>query len=169
MSKQNRTSSITATPKRATFKTSKLRGEWVELRFMTRAAELGLMVSKPWGDSAPYDFVLGHQTNAYHTDAHPISASNAAAHPKNAHPLDSHNHPSLLRVQVKSTAHQRGRSFKCNISANPGPYLPGELDFIAAYIIPADTWYILPAHVAAGQIHVMLSPHLPNAKYSPYR
>jgi hypothetical protein len=31
---------------------SKLRGEWAELRFMTRAAEHGLMISKPWGDSA---------------------------------------------------------------------------------------------------------------------
>jgi hypothetical protein len=32
-------------------KNSKLRGEWAELRFMTRAAEHGLMISKPWGDS----------------------------------------------------------------------------------------------------------------------
>ena len=145
MSNRNRS---TATPKRATFTTSKLRGEWVELRFMTRAAELGIVVSKPWGDSAPYDFVLGHQINACQTEA------------RNGH---------FLRVQVKSTAHQRGRSFKCHISANHGPYLPGQLDFIAAYIIPADTWYILPAHVATGQIHVMLSPHLENSKYSSYR
>jgi hypothetical protein len=41
-------------------KNSKLRGEWVELRFMTRAAEHGVMVSKPWGDSAPYDFMIEH-------------------------------------------------------------------------------------------------------------
>ena len=161
MPNQNRT--ITA-PKRTTFKTSKLRGEWVELRFMTRAAELGLMVSKPWGDSAPYDFVLGRQIEARQIEAHHPEASRT-----NAHSLDPRNQPSFLRVQVKSTSHQRGRSFKCNISANDGPYLPGQLDFIAAYIIPADTWYILPAHVAAGQIHVMLSPHLATAKYSPYR
>jgi hypothetical protein len=42
------------------FKTHKLRGEWAELRFMTRAAEHGLMVSKPWGDSAPYDLMVEH-------------------------------------------------------------------------------------------------------------
>jgi hypothetical protein len=32
---------------------AKARGEWAELRFMTRAAELGLRVTKPWGDNAP--------------------------------------------------------------------------------------------------------------------
>ena len=39
-------------------KHSKLRGELAEVRFMTRAAELGLRVIKPWGDSARYDFVV---------------------------------------------------------------------------------------------------------------
>ncbi len=33
----------------------KLRGEWAELRFMTRAAEHGLCVTKPWGETARYD------------------------------------------------------------------------------------------------------------------
>jgi hypothetical protein len=36
----------------------KLRGEWAELCFMVRAAELGLQVSKPWGETAHYDFVV---------------------------------------------------------------------------------------------------------------
>jgi hypothetical protein len=34
---------------------AKARGEWAELRFMTRATELGFRVTKPWGDSSPYD------------------------------------------------------------------------------------------------------------------
>jgi len=34
----------------------KKRGEWVELKFMVKAAEYGLGVSKPWGDSSRYDF-----------------------------------------------------------------------------------------------------------------
>jgi hypothetical protein len=38
----------------------KARGEWAELCFMTRAAELGLCVTKPWGDNAPYDFAVDH-------------------------------------------------------------------------------------------------------------
>ncbi|MBV8053132.1 MAG: hypothetical protein JOZ80_18235 [Acidobacteriaceae bacterium] len=36
----------------------KLRGEWAELCFMTRAAEHGLCVTKPWGETARYDFAV---------------------------------------------------------------------------------------------------------------
>jgi PD-(D/E)XK endonuclease len=42
-------------------KAPKRRGEWVELRFIAAAAENDLHVTKPWGDSAQYDFVLEHQ------------------------------------------------------------------------------------------------------------
>ena len=38
----------------------KLRGEWVELKFMLRAIELGLHLNKPWGEVMPYDFVIEH-------------------------------------------------------------------------------------------------------------
>src|SRR5580692_3122114 len=37
----------------------KLRGEWAEMVFMTRATELGLPVSKPRGEMRSYDFVIG--------------------------------------------------------------------------------------------------------------
>src|SRR6266481_9838183 len=36
----------------------KLRGEWAELRFQLRAAELGLILAKPCGDCSPYDFIV---------------------------------------------------------------------------------------------------------------
>jgi hypothetical protein len=42
-------------------KQPKRRGEWVELRFMAAAAENDLNVTRPWGDSAQYDFILEHQ------------------------------------------------------------------------------------------------------------
>ena len=38
----------------------KARGEWAELRFMTRATELGFIVAKPQGDSAPFDLALAY-------------------------------------------------------------------------------------------------------------
>ena len=41
--------------KKKNFSTYKRRGEWVELIFMMRAAELEFNVSKPWGDSSRYD------------------------------------------------------------------------------------------------------------------
>jgi hypothetical protein len=36
----------------------KVRGEWVELRFMMRALELGLHLNKPWGEVMPYDLAV---------------------------------------------------------------------------------------------------------------
>ncbi len=39
----------------------KIRGEWVELRFMMRAIELGLHLNKPWGEVMPYDFAVEHE------------------------------------------------------------------------------------------------------------
>jgi hypothetical protein len=41
-------------------KNRKRRGEWAELRFMAAAAEHGLSVSKPWGDSERYDVGVEH-------------------------------------------------------------------------------------------------------------
>ncbi len=40
---------------------AKRRGEWAELKFMTAAAEHGLCVTKPWGETSPYDFVVEHR------------------------------------------------------------------------------------------------------------
>jgi hypothetical protein len=37
----------------------KLRGEWAEMVFMTRATELGIPISKPWGEMRSYDFIVG--------------------------------------------------------------------------------------------------------------
>ena len=39
----------------------KIRGEWVELRFMMRAIELELHLNKPWGEVMPYDFAVEHE------------------------------------------------------------------------------------------------------------
>ena len=37
---------------------AKQRGEWAELLFMARAAEHGLAIARPWGDSSPYDVAI---------------------------------------------------------------------------------------------------------------
>lgn len=54
----------------------------------------------------------------------------------------------LLRVQVKSTTFQRGRTYELNL-IGPGRkrYRQGELDFFAVYVAPIDVWYILPFDV----------------------
>src|SRR3989442_8558957 len=100
------------------FKNFKERGEWVELRFMAQAMGLGLRVSKPWGDSSAYD--VGVESGSR-----------------------------ILRVQVKSTTSRIGSGYLCRLKPNPAtePYTEEQLDFFAAYVIPEDVWYLIPAGV----------------------
>ena len=56
-----------------------------------------------------------------------------------------------------------------NVLTNNGPYGANQIDFVAAYIIPLDIWYIIPAHAFQRQCHVHLSPHLKTSKFEPYR
>ncbi len=126
----------------------KARGEWAELRFMTRATEPGFIVTKPWGDMAPFDLAL------------------VLAH-----------HRRFVRVQVKCTIFHRGNSYKCHLDSNGVPYRPDQIDFFAAgacpersrRIIPADTWYILPIKATHHQPDILLTPHSKNAKYDKYK
>lgn len=124
----------------ANIKNHKLRGEWAELRFMARAAEQGLGVSKPWGESARYDVGVEYEGR-------------------------------FLRVQVKSTIYKVGKSYVCNTRPdnNDQPYTMGQIDFMAAYVIPDDVWYILPARVATAlKGNIWLSPHRKGHKYERY-
>ena len=97
----------------------KLRGEWAELRFMARAAELGLQVTKPWGETARYDFAVEHDGGLYVTgEVHDVSG---------------------------------GRGYSCTVRGCRGPYTGDPFDFVAAYLIPEDTWYIIPRKRFQGQ------------------
>jgi hypothetical protein len=116
----------------------KLRGEWAELHFILRAIELGLILSKPYGDSAPYDLIVDHQGH-------------------------------FLRIQVKCTLYKRDNSYQCCLTANHILYTPDEIDFFAAYVIPADVFYILPLAATHNQSDIILSPHRKNSKYSQYK
>jgi hypothetical protein len=116
----------------------KARGEWAELRFMLRATELGLRVTKPWGDNSPYDLVI--ETSGR-----------------------------FLRVQVKCTRFRRGRSYKCHLDSNGHPYTPDQIDFIAAYVIPVDAWYILPIKATNAQPDILLTPQNSRSKYEKYK
>jgi PD-(D/E)XK endonuclease len=121
------------------FNTFKERGEWVELRFMTQAIEHGFKVSKPWGDSIAYD-------------------------------IGVENGPNFLRVQVKSTSVRTGTGYFCQFRRNyktKQDYTLREVDIFAAYIIPTDVWYLIPANIILGpqrKIGIMLYPMVPLKK-----
>ena len=86
---------------------------------MARAAKEGLRLAKPWGDSSRYDVVV--ETGGR-----------------------------FVRVQVKSTANrQPNGGYVCGVHPSPGSalYRRGDFDFLAAYIIPLDVWYIIPVRL----------------------
>jgi hypothetical protein len=116
----------------------KLRGEWAEMCFMTRAAEHGLQVNKPWGEMARYDFVIGHRGQ-------------------------------FVRVQVKSTLFRDGGGYSCTVRGGHRPYIGDVFDFLAAFLIPEDVWYIIPAELVQGQGCVTLYPSLEKSKYAAYK
>lgn len=131
------------------FHTFKQRGEWVELEFMARAALHGFNVSKPWGDSSAYDVGIEHG-------------------------------PDFLRVQIKSTTVRTGTGYFCQFKPNyynkRHDYTLDEIDLFAAYVIPVDAWYLIPAAVILKprrKVGVMLHPVVPLRKnryrYEHYR
>ncbi len=118
-------------------KDKKLRGEWAESVFMARAGEQGLAVSRPWGDSKSYDCVVGTPGK-------------------------------FVAVQVKSTVTKlrTGKGYICSVCSSHKAYEVGAFDFVAAYVVREDAWYIIPA----GEIRGMLSVSLGNGgRFEVYR
>jgi hypothetical protein len=121
----------------------KARGELAEAMFVAKAMSLGFAVSKPFGDSAKYDFI--------------VDAGGR-----------------LSRVQVKSAwVACRGSTYQ--FAAAPArtgrfvvrPYRRNEIDFLVAYVVPEDIWYIIPIAVIIQHNHLLLktSAHHALARY----
>jgi len=141
--------------------TTKRRGELAELAFTLKAASLGFGVAKPYGDSERYDFILDprNATLACHTATNPChsepaqSGGEEPAFPNRCPALRDvrrvGTHP-LHRVQVKCSTQLLNGLYRVNAhrrtQGRAVPYLASEIDFFAAYIIPEDTWYVIPIH-----------------------
>jgi PD-(D/E)XK nuclease superfamily protein len=108
---------------------SKAEAERAKLSFGHKAESLGFGVYETVGENPPYDFIID-------------------------------NGPDLLRVQVKAMQsvadlnhldlgpiNSDRRGFKPRTGCrgrNDQLYTANETDFVAAYIVPEDTWYIIP-------------------------
>jgi len=104
----------------------KERGEWVELLFMANAARMGLKVAKPHGDSARYDVIVQGGGNLY-------------------------------RVQVKSTLFKRKECYEClcfwsrvSKTRKAKIYSKDDIDIVAAYVVPEDSWFLIPVSEIRG-------------------
>ena len=63
----------------------------------------------------------------------------------------------------------RGRSYRCHLDSKGHAYTPDQIDFIAAYIIPTDTWYILPIRSTNAQTRHPPDPAQHASKYEKYK
>src|SRR5512146_568107 len=118
-------------------------GEIAESAFLYTTTRQGFTVSKPWGDSSRYDFIVEHRGR-------------------------------LSRVQVKSTSQALSTgAYHLNaqrrLKDGVVPYRPDEVDFFAAYIVPLDTWYIIPQAVVGTRACFFLHPNNSNHRFAPYR
>jgi PD-(D/E)XK endonuclease len=100
-------------------------GELGEAAFVHKAVSLGFVVAKPHGQNHRYDFIVEAGKN-------------------------------LLRVQIKSCAHARNGYYKvgvgCSLNGTRIAYADTELDFVVAYIIPEETWYVVPVREVVGRV-----------------
>lgn len=113
---------------------------------MAVAARKGLKVARPHGE-ARYDVIIESSRGLY-------------------------------RVQVKSTMYKwRGR-YRCLCYWSPTlekgvpkqPYLPSQIDFVAAYVVPEDIWFIIPASdIRSKSLFLPLKKRAARSRYGKYR
>lgn len=122
---------------------SKKQGELVELKFYQEAYERGYIVSKPFGDNTKYDFIVDSGKK-------------------------------LSRVQVKSVGVRdtairanRYRVLASHGKNNKQPYTKDQIDVLVAYVIPLNSWYIIPVEELKS-ISLSLFPHRPTTNKGMY-
>jgi hypothetical protein len=125
-----------------TIKDKKRRGEWAEIIFMARAAEREIAICKPWGDTRSFDFVVGRPGR-------------------------------FFAVQVKCTTFELAegldKGYLCTVCSSNRPYARGSFDFLAAYLVYEDAWYIIPEEEILGKKSVSLATNCVEARYEEYR
>ena len=75
----------------------------------------------------------------------------------------------FVRVQVKSTTFKMGEGYQCSVKSCLRPYAENAFDFLAAYVVPKNAWYIIPEGLIRGLGSVRLRPGHDEGKYEKYR
>jgi hypothetical protein len=110
---------------------TKRTGELAEAAFVVKAASLGYAVSKPWGDSERYDFILDSGPRTWRVQIKCTESLNANGY------------------QVQSTYTDRKKK---------GHYTSEDIDVLVAYILPLNLWYVVPAHAFPASASLRFYP-----------
>ena len=134
---QIKVSTPTAKPKKPFVRNVKWRGEIVEVAFLSKAASMGFAVTKPYGDSEPYDFIV-----------------------------DSGNRLWRVQVKSGSykpgSAYRVGASHLSNTKPKQKAYTAKQIDILAVYIVPVDVWYIIPVLAFTPSTSLAFLPDTPS-------
>jgi hypothetical protein len=126
---------------------AKRKGELVELIFVVKATGLGFAVSKPYGDSEPYDLVVEANGRLLRVQVKSAFTTHRQGY------------------SVSTARHRRGQL--------PHKYSARDIDFIAAYVAPHQVWYIVPVKETATRGHIFLYPmgakNTQGGRYEKYR
>ncbi|MGI9101425.1 MAG: group I intron-associated PD-(D/E)XK endonuclease [Terriglobales bacterium] len=109
---------------------AKRQGELAELVFAERAVRRGLQVSKPYGETAAYDFLVDCEGRISRVQVRSVGVA------KNG----------VYRVST-GNGHSSKRA-----------YTAREIDVLAAYVIPEDVWYLIPVRAFSPAKSVHLCP-----------
>jgi len=110
---------------------TKRTGELAEAAFVVKAASLGYAVSKPWGDSERYDFILDSGPRTWRVQIKCTESLNANGY------------------QVQSTYTDQKKK---------GHYTTADIDVLVAYILPLNLWYVVPARAFPASASLRFYP-----------
>jgi hypothetical protein len=125
------------------FSQPKLQGEWAEFCFIAQAVAHRLRVSKPCGDSSPYDVIV-----------------------------DFNGRLSRVQVKSVAFKRKRRNAYQVIVrrgSKTGLPYCSADVDFITVLVIPESVWYIIPIKEVTAK-GIYLSPHRRSSRrFEPFR
>lgn len=124
-------------------RTMKQAGEAAQAAFLHEALERGFIVAEPYGDSEPFDTLVGHGGRFLR-----------------------------VQVKTTNVKHGDG-SYHVNISrtsrtGKTKAYTSAEVDFIVMLVGPERTWYVVPIAEVKGRISATIRPQM-SAKGGPWR
>jgi hypothetical protein len=124
---------------------TKRAGEISEAAFLHKAVGLGFKVTKPWGDSERYDFVLDSGRRFWRVQIKCTAAMHAGGY---------HIQPIHFVYGERKVV-----------------YTDAEIDVLAAHIVPLDVWYVVPVQAIAAGTSLRLYPDggCERARFEKYR
>ncbi len=115
---------------------AKRQGELAEVAFIHKAVELGFTVSKPYGESSAYDFLVEKAGRVARVQVKSVA---------------------VLRNGTYRISSGNGHSSK-------HAYTGAEIDVLAAYVIPEQAWYLIPVSAFSPAKSIHLCPQRPSRR-----